>query len=136
MQWRCYFIETVGAGDKLKDSVGVYFILLFLYRFGFCSVSNTLFCVFILRVIRNYLRMLVLILILKIVLLKMVLMVINCWKILIWCVFNYINLCWFYFLFLAFPFIFCILLVNFWFWRMDMRFLVMSCNIIDSVHNI
>ena len=66
------FVETVGGGDELKDFVGVCFVLLFLYRFGFYLVSVTLFCIFILRVIRNCLRMLVLIPILKIVLLKMV----------------------------------------------------------------
>ena len=29
------FIEAVGSGDELKDSVGVYSILLFLYLFWF-----------------------------------------------------------------------------------------------------
>ena len=29
------FIEAIGDGDELKDSVGVYSILLFLYLFGF-----------------------------------------------------------------------------------------------------
>ena len=70
-------VETVGGGDELKDFVGVCFILLFLYRFGFCLVSDTLFGFFVLRVIRNCLRMLVLIPILKIVLLKMVMMMIK-----------------------------------------------------------
>ena len=43
------FVETVGGGDELKDFVGVYFVLLFLYLFSFCLVSDTLFCVFVLR---------------------------------------------------------------------------------------
>ena len=59
------FIEAVGGGDELKDSGGVYSVLLFLYRFGFFLVSDTLLCVFVLMVIRHCLRMLVLILILK-----------------------------------------------------------------------
>ena len=63
-------LKTVGGGDELKNFVGVCFVLLFLYRFGFRLVSDTLFCVFVLRVIRNCLRMLVLIATLKIVLLK------------------------------------------------------------------
>ena len=29
------FIEVVGGGDELKDSVGIYFVLLFFYLFGF-----------------------------------------------------------------------------------------------------
>lgn len=70
------FIEAVGGGDELKDSVGVYSILLFLYLFGFFLVSDTLLCVFVLIVIRNCLRMLVLIPILK--------MVIKCCRFLIW----------------------------------------------------
>ena len=67
-------LKIVGGGDELKDFAGVYFVLLFLYHFGFYLVSDTLFCVFVLRVIRNRLRMLVLITTLKIVLLKMVMM--------------------------------------------------------------
>ena len=74
------FIEAVGGGDELKDSVGVYYVLLFLYRFGFFLVSDTLLCVFVLMVIRNCLRMLVLIPISK-----MMLMVMNCCRFLIWC---------------------------------------------------
>ena len=71
-------LKTVGGGDELKNFVGVCFVLLFLYCFGFRLVSDTLFCVFLLRVIRNYLRILVLIPILKIIMLKMVLMVMKC----------------------------------------------------------
>ena len=74
------FIEIVGGGDELKDFVGVYSVLLFLYLFGLFLVSDTLLCVFILMVIRNCLRMLVLIPILK-----MVLMVMNYCRFLIWC---------------------------------------------------
>ena len=74
------FIEAVDGGDELKDSVGVYSVLLFLYLFSFFLVSNTLLCVFILMVIKNCPRMLVLILILKIVLMMM-----NYCKFLIWC---------------------------------------------------
>ena len=66
------FVEVVGGGDELKDFIGVCFVLLFLYRFGFCLVSDTLFYVFVLRVIRNCLKILVLITTLKIVMLKMV----------------------------------------------------------------
>ena len=51
------FIETVGGGDELKDSVGVYSVLLFLYLFSFFLVYDTLLCVFVLMVIRNCLRM-------------------------------------------------------------------------------
>ena len=74
------FIEVVGGGDELKDSVGIYSVLLFLYLFGLFLVSDILLCVFVLMVIRNCLRMLVLIPILK-----MVLMVMNCCRFLIWC---------------------------------------------------
>ena len=42
------FIEVVGGGDELKDSV-----LLFLYPFGFFLVYDTLLCVFVLMVIRK-----------------------------------------------------------------------------------
>ena len=80
------FIEAVGGGDELNDSVGVYFVLLFLYRFGFFLVFNTLLCVFVLMVIRHYLRMLVLISILK-----MVLMVMNCCRFLILCALFYLG---------------------------------------------
>ena len=76
------FIEVVGGGDELNDSVGVYSVLLFLYLFCFFLVSDTLLCVFVLMVIRHYLRMLVLISILK----KM-LMVMNCCRFPILCVF-------------------------------------------------
>ena len=62
------FIEAVGGGDELKDSVGVYYVLLFLYIFCFFLVSDILLCIFVLMVIRNCLRMLVLISILKMVL--------------------------------------------------------------------
>ena len=72
------FVEIVGGGDALKDFVGVYFVLLFLYRFGLYLVSDSLFCVFVLRLIRICLRMLILIPILKMVLLKMVFMVMKC----------------------------------------------------------
>ena len=40
------FIEAVSGGDELKDSVGVYYVLLFLYLFGFFLVFDTLLCVF------------------------------------------------------------------------------------------
>ena len=68
------FVDTVGGSDELMDFIVIYFILLFLYRFSFHLVSDTLFCVFVLRVIRNRLKMLVLIATLKIVLLKIVMM--------------------------------------------------------------
>ena len=77
----------------------VCFVLLFLYRFSFYLVSDTLFCVFILRVIRNRLRILVLIATLKIVLLKMVMMIIKHWRILIWHFFKCTNLVSFWFRF-------------------------------------
>ena len=80
------FIKSVGDSDKLKDYVGVYFVLLFLYLFGFFLVSDTLLCNFVLMVIRNCLKMLVIILILK-----MVLMVMNCCRFLIWCAFFYLE---------------------------------------------
>ena len=73
------FIKAIGGGDELKDFVGVYSVLLFLYLFGFFLVSDTLLCVFVLMVIRNCLKMLVLIPILK-----MVFMVMNCYRFLIW----------------------------------------------------
>ena len=59
------FIEAIGGGDELKDFIVVCFVLLFLYHFSFHLVSDTLFCVFVLRVIRNCLRMLVLIITIK-----------------------------------------------------------------------
>ena len=65
------FIETVGGGDELNDSVKIYYVLLFLYFFGFFLVSDTLLCVFVLMMIKNCLRMLVLIPILKMVLMVM-----------------------------------------------------------------
>ena len=72
------FIEVVGGGNELKDFVGVYSVLLFLYLFCLFLVSDTLLYVFVLMVIRNCLRMMILIPILKIVLLKIVLMVMKC----------------------------------------------------------
>ena len=76
------FIEVVGGGDELKDYVGVYSVLLFLYLFGLFLVSDTLLCLFVLMVIKSFLSMLVLIPILK-----MIFMVMNCCRFLIWCAF-------------------------------------------------
>ena len=65
------FFEAVGGGDELKDSIGVYSVLLFLYPVGFFLVFDILLCVFVLMVIRNCLKILVLIPILKMVLMVM-----------------------------------------------------------------
>ena len=62
--------------EALKDSNLAFFkytnLVSFWFRFGFCLVSDNLFCAFVLRVIRNYLKILVLIAKLKIFMLNMV----------------------------------------------------------------